>query len=122
MINGPTDMPESRLLFTGSGFIIWSNGKVHRSADGVTWTTTNTVTRSPSGMMSGGPNIGAAAMSENGTFVAVRGGWDVWYDKQRFYRSRDGVTWDELPDTAYRKWHPVTMISAGFASRSSVCP
>ncbi len=122
VLNGPTDMMESRPLFTGSAFMIWSNGKVHRSTDGSTWTTMNTVTRSPTGMMGGGPNVGPVAVSAVGTFVAVRGGWDVWYDKQRFYRSSDGITWDELPATAYRRWHPVTMMVAGLAARSSVCP
>jgi hypothetical protein len=57
-----------------------------------------------------------------GTFVAVKGGWQVWYEQQRFYRSTDGVTWDELPDGAYRQGHPITAMVAGFAQRSSVCP
>lgn len=122
VINGSTDYLESPVLFTGSGFIVWSNGKVHRSTDGASWTTTNTVTRGPTGTMSGGPNIGAVAVSAGGTFVAVRGGWDVWYDRQRFYRSSDGVTWDELPDTAYRRWHPVTRIVAGQVPRGGACP
>lgn len=121
VIMGPTDYPESRLLFTGSGFMLWSNGKVHRSTDGASWTTTNTVTRSPGGTMSGGPNIGAVAIGPTGTFAAVRGGWDVWYDRQRFYRSTDGITWDELPDTAYEKGHPVTMLVAGVVP-PGVCP
>lgn len=121
LVLGPMDYPESRMLFTGQGFAIWSNGKVHRSTDGSTWTTTNTVTRSPGGTMSGGPNIGAVAIGPTGTFVAVRGGWDVWYDRQRFYRSSDGVTWDELPETAYEKGHPVTMIVSGVVP-AGVCP
>lgn len=119
VITGPTDYFESRVLFTGAGFVAWSNGKVHRSTDGATWTTSNTVSRSPTGVMGPGPNIGSVAVSPAGTFVAVRGGWDVWYDRQRFYRSTDGVTWDELPETAYEKGHPVTMIVAGRAPESS---
>lgn len=121
VIDGPTDYPESRVVFTGAGFMIWSNGKVHRSIDGASWTTMNTSTRSPTGMMSSGPNPGPVAVNGNGTFVAVRGGWNVWYDQQRFYRSTDGVVWDELPDTAYRRGHPVTAIVSGFAPASS-CP
>lgn len=121
VIMGPTDYPESRLLFTGAGFMVWSNGKVHRSTDGASWTTTNTVTRSPAGTMGAGPNIGPVAVNAQGTFVAVRGGWDVWYDRQRFYRSTDGVTWDELPESAYVKGHPVTMMVAGVVPRGA-CP
>ncbi len=112
---------ESRPLWTGSEFMVWSNGKVHRSADGIAWTSTNTQTRR-NGVLSGGPNIGAVARSAAGTFAATRGGWQVWYDQQRFYRSTDGVVWDELATGTYVQGHPVTAISAGFASRSASCP
>lgn len=112
---------ESRPLWTGTEFMVWSNGKVHRSVDGTAWTTMNTQTRR-NGTLSGGPNIGPAARSEGGTFVAVRGGWQVWYDQQRFYRSTDGIIWDELAMSDYTQGHPVTAMAAGFASRSTVCP
>ncbi|MBL8949520.1 MAG: exo-alpha-sialidase [Myxococcaceae bacterium] len=112
---------ESRPLWTGTEFMVWSNGRVHRSADGITWSSMNTQTRR-NGMTSGGPNIGAVARNANGTFVATRGGWQVWYDQQRFYRSTDGVVWDELATGTYEQGHPITAIAAGFATRSAVCP
>jgi hypothetical protein len=112
---------ESRPLWTGTEFMVWSNGKVHRSADGTTWTSTNTQTRR-NGTLSGGPNIGAVARSSNGTFVGVKGGWQVWYEQQRFYRSTDGVIWDELATGSYEQGHPITAITFGLAERSSVCP
>lgn len=112
---------ESRALWTGSEFIMWSPGGVHRSADGITWTSQPTQTNR-NGTLSGGPNIGAVARSANGTFVAVRGGWQVWYEQQRFYRSSDGTVWDELPATAFEPGHPITAMAAGVVPRSSACP
>lgn len=112
---------ESRPLWTGTEFMVWSSGKVHRSADGTAWTTSNTQTRRGT-MLSGGPNIGAVARGASGTFVAVRGGWQVWYDQQRFYRSTDGIVWDELPTGDYEQGHPITAMAAGFTARSTVCP
>jgi hypothetical protein len=112
---------ESRPLWTGAEFMVWSSGKVHRSVDGVTWTSSNTQTRR-NGALSAGPTIGAAARAESGTFVAVKGGWQVWYEQQRFYRSTDGVVWDELELPNYEQGHPITVVAAGFASRSAVCP
>lgn len=112
---------ESRPIWTGTEFMAWSPGRVHRSTDGLTWTSANTQTRR-NGTLSQGPNPGPVAVNANGTFAAVKGGWNVWYEQQRFYRSTDGVIWDELPDGAYRQGHPVTMMVAGWAERSSVCP
>ncbi len=34
------------------------------------------------------------AISDAGTFVAIKNEWQQWYDKQEFYRSRDGVSWE----------------------------
>lgn len=117
----PNEYFESRPLWTGSEFMLWGTGKVFRSADGLAWTTTSTQMRR-NGTLSGGPNIGSVAVNANGTFVAVRGGWQTWYEQQRFYRSEDGVIWDELATGDYEQGHPVTAIVSGFADRSSVCP
>ena len=112
---------ESRPVWTGSEFMAWSGGRMHRSTDGVTWTSTNTRTQLE-GVLSGGPNVGPVAVNSRGTFVGVKGGWDVWYEKQRFYRSVDGITWDEMPTGAYQQGHPVTAMVSGMAARSTVCP
>lgn len=122
LLQGPTDAFESRILWTQAGFIAWSNGRVHRSPDGLTWTSSNSSTRR-NGATSGGPNIGAVAFSQaTGTFAAVRGGWQVWYEQQRFYRSTDGVIWDELPESAARRSHPITHLISARVQRSAVCP
>jgi len=107
-------------LWTGSEFMAWETGRVYRSADGATWTGADTQTRFE-GALSRGPTIGPIAMSSSGTFVSVRGGWQTWYEQQRFYRSTDGVVWEQLPDAAYEKGHPMTEIIFGLAETSSVC-
>ncbi len=112
---------ESRLVWTGTEFIMWSPGGVHRSPDGITWTSQPTQTRR-NGNLSGGPNIGAVARGPGGTFVATRGGWQVWYENQRFYRSTDGTIWDELPAGAFEPGHPITAMASGMVERSAACP
>ena len=112
---------ESRPMWTGGEFMVWGNGKVFRSIDGNGWLTMPTQTRR-NGVLSSGPNIGPVARAPTGTFVAVRGGWQVWYEQQRFYRSADGVVWDELDAGSYEQGHPITAIAFGEASRSAVCP
>lgn len=109
---------ESTVLWTGSEFMAWSPGRLHRSSDGAMWTSTTIQLRGSNTVITLGP----VARGPTGTFVGVRGGWDVWYDKQRFYRSTDGVTWDELPATAYKKSHPVTHLIHAEVRASSVCP
>ncbi|HEY1088201.1 MAG TPA: hypothetical protein VGE37_10920, partial [Archangium sp.] len=89
--------------------------------DGTSWTSSNTQTRVGSAL-SGGPRLGAVAMSDAGTFVGVKGGWQVWYEQQRFYRSTDGLIWDELPEASAKRSHPITAMTFGTARRSSVCP
>lgn len=111
----------SRPIWTGSEFMFWGQGRVFRSADGLAWTPANTQTRR-NGALSGGPNIGAVAVNARGTFVAVRGGWQTWYEQQRFYRSTDGVIWDELATGTYEQGHPITAIVSGSAERSATCP
>lgn len=105
---------ESTLVWTGAEFVAWAQGTMLRSSDGATWTTTPTT---PPDLA-----LGPVARSDGGTFVAVRGGWDVWYDKQRFYRSADGITWEELPPGAFKGGHPIRAIEFGWAEPSADCP
>lgn len=104
----------SNPVFTGREFIVYQGAKGYRSTDGAAWTAFDIT-------VPGGALLGAVGYSPvTGTFVAVRGGWDVWYDKQRFYRSTDGATWTELPSTAARRSHPLTHIAFGWAN--ATCP
>lgn len=117
----------ARLLWTGSEFLSWGTvsgqRRLFRSPDGMTWNSMATVLRRNGAMVSGnGPSIGAVARSPGGTFVAANGGWQVWYASQRFFRSADGVTWDELPQGAFVGSHPIQHITWGEAPKPSVCP
>lgn len=112
---------ESNPIWTGTEFMAWSSGRVHRSTDGLAWTSTNTQTRR-NGVLSSGPSVGPVAVNAAGTFVGVKGGWQVWYEQQRFYRSLDGVIWDELGPADAEQGHPITAMTAGFASPSTICP
>ncbi len=101
-------------LFTGSEFLIWESGTVHRSPDGKSWTSQPL---SPANI-----SIGPVARGPNGTFVAANDGWMTWYEKQRFYRSTDGVTWETLDVSKFKGSHPINFIEPGFAAASAACP
>jgi hypothetical protein len=103
---------ESQLLWTGKEFMGWGGGSVRRSADGVSWT---------SQPISPNLNIGPTAVSDDGAFVAVRGGWSTWYDAQKLYRSDDGVTWQELSAGSFVGSHPITAMTFGWALPSAAC-
>lgn len=118
---------DARLLWTGTEFVSWgsaSNGRQRfASPDGITWRAEPTTLRRNGVMVAGnGPLIGAVARSPAGTFVAANGGWMTWYASQRFYRSVDGLEWDELPAGAFVGSHPITHIAWGEVSRPSACP
>ena len=103
----------SGFVWTGSEFMGWGNGQVTRSTDGATWS------QQP---LTSNVNLGIVGVNDQGQFVAVRGGWDNWYDKQRFYRSDDGIAWEEVADGSYTGSHPITSIAFGWAQPSAVCP
>ena len=123
---------ESGPMWSGTEFLVWGNRGdptyeriVMRSADGVTWTTTALATRTalPDGgfQLGGAPVVGAVGHNANGTFAMVNGGWEAWYDRQQFYRSTDGITWDVLPHTAFVGSHPIGRIVSGRVERPAIC-
>lgn len=103
----------STVLWDGARFVAYSQGKAHTSTNGQSWTTTD---------LSQNIQIGAVAVSPGGTFVGVRGGWQVWYEKQEFYRSTDGINWTTLPESAFNGGHPINFMSFGYGAPSSACP
>lgn len=125
-----TTATDGRLIWDGSAFIAWgraNNTPVRfSSSDGLTWNTTPTMVREKdaNGVLQTkpGPSIGAVARSDSGTYVAVNGGWQQWYDKQRFYRSTDGITWDTLDAGKYVGSHPIQFIAFGMGERGGACP
>ncbi len=119
-----------RLLWDGSAFVTWgstdSGPSRFQSADGAAWTATPLQVQrpQPDGSMktSAGPVIGAVARGASGALVAVNGEWDRWYEKQEFYRSTDGVTWQALPAGAYKGGHPIGFIATGLVPAALACP
>ncbi len=104
----------SNAVFGGGAFYVWNGSTRWRSTDGLTWVS---AAGTPANV-----EIGPVARSPDGTFVATRGGWQVWYENQRFYRSTDGVAWDVLPAGAFVPSHPITSFLFGYALPSAVCP
>lgn len=99
-----TSIP-SRTIEVGDELWVWGRGRLFKTTDGMRFTETPTV---PNDIV-----IGAVARSPEGTFVAVQGGWDQWYERQRFYRSEDGVRWAELSAANYHRGHPIHAIAHG---------
>jgi hypothetical protein len=100
-------------LWTGSEFWIYSGARLFKSADGLDWSSQDI---DP-------PNIqiGALARSPGGTLVAANDGWQVWYEKQQFFRSTDGLRWSALPANAFTGSHPINFISFGYVPPSPGC-
>lgn len=104
----------SNPVWDGSQFLVWQGSTVYRSPDGMTWANEATV---PSNI-----SIGAVTRGSGGTFVATNDGWMVWYEKQKMYRSTDGVSWTELEAGKYTGSHPINFIEFGWAEPSADCP
>jgi hypothetical protein len=101
----------SHAVFDGESFKVWSRGTLHSSEDGVSWSSQPT---SPADV-----SIGPVAADAQGRLAAVRGGWDVWYEDQRFYYSEDGVNWTEANE--YWGGHPIRALASGEVRRPDVC-
>lgn len=104
----------ANLVWTGSEFMTWTRGVLHRSPDGETWTATETVPEQA--------DIGVAAIGDLGTVVGISNGWQQHYESQSFYRSDDGVHWDVLPEEAYTGGHPIKAVAFGYGKPSQHCP
>jgi hypothetical protein len=100
-------------VWTGTEFWIYSGAKLFKSPDGQGWTSQDITPKNIA--------IGQLARSPSGTLVAVNDGWQVWYEKQQFFRSSDGVNWDVLPATAFTGSHPIYFISFGYVPPSAGC-
>jgi len=99
-------------VWDGSVFRTWAGGTAYASEDGMTWT---------SEPMRSALDLGTVAVDPTaGVFVAVRGGWQNWYDRQEFYRSEDGVSWQVLDGGAFEASHRIRHIAFG-RSESGVC-
>ncbi|MGA9525749.1 MAG: sialidase family protein [Myxococcaceae bacterium] len=124
----------STLVWTGKAFVFFGRTQAgagsqfvrYSSADGETWTMAPITVRRPQpggGVRTeNGPALGIVAYGA-GVFAAVNEEWGRYYENQAFYRSEDdGLTWDELPKSAFVGSHPINQMAFGHAERSSVCP
>ena len=100
-------------LVVDDAFVVWDGGTRYRSTDGDTWT---------SAPGTAGVIVGPVARSRTGTYAAMIGGWSNWYDKQKFYRSTDGLTCETLPSTAFKQGHPITHVTFAEMKPSAECP
>ena len=99
--------------YDGERFWVWGRRAAYSSADGLTWTKDERDDL----------HLGAAAYDPTrGVFVAARGGWKNWYEKQEFYRSTDGVAWDKVPDEDFVGGHSIRQITFGWAEEGTMCP
>jgi len=108
----------SGAIWAGQQFLLWGyksgQGRVTFVSDnGKDWTS----------LAASAVTVGPVAYSPlSGTFVTVNDDWQGWYDKQRFYRSKDGVNWTELVAGKYKGGHPIRNIAFGTIAQGAACP
>ena len=98
----------SNLVFTGSEFMVWGLGVVYRSNDGESWTSAPT--------LPGSLDLVAVATSPSGTFVGAYSPWAGYYDVAKFFRSADGVNWEEPEGSDVARGHPLRAITYGYVN------
>lgn len=112
-----TGTPGSSPIWDGTTFHYWNNAKRFSSKDGKTWTSADTKVV---GATRNGVSLGAIAYSsKTGTYVAVNGGWNQWYTKQKLYRSTDGLNWTALGAGDYTASHRIRYIRFGYVKASA---
>ena len=101
----------SGAVWTGSEFFYYVGNRGFRSPDGSTWTGFDVSFE-----------VGAIARDPGtGTFVGIDGAWGHWYAEQRFFRSADGVVWEELGTGAFVHGHPIGRVLFGYGAPSAMC-
>jgi hypothetical protein len=111
----PTGLTQvlSHGVWTGSEFWFWGDDSTRISSpDGVTWTQTPMTTPR---------RLGPVARSPEGTLVAVGNVWEG-YEDLSFYRSTDGLEWEELAAGTFVPSHSIFYMAFGYADPSDVCP
>jgi hypothetical protein len=108
-----TEQFTSRPIWTGNEFRVYEGATLWKSSDGQAWTSEGSQPPSVS--------IGALSRSPEGTWLAVNAGWQTWYEKQEFYRSQDGISWELLDASKFTGSHPVSFMSFGYVAASSDC-
>ncbi len=90
----------SQIVFNGSQFVGWSRGQTWKSSDGLTWTSSPTKI---DGILAPGWWTATTQYNPNtGTYVGILSAWANEYDKQKAYRSKDGINWTTLDATKFK--------------------
>lgn len=114
----------NRILFNGQKFISYGikqpyDGlRMTSSIDGVTWASEKVYLRRNGVTSLADVNFYLGEIHyANSVFIATTGA----YATQKFYRSTDGILWDELPGTSYKQGHPIKHFTDGLATKSAEC-
>jgi hypothetical protein len=107
----------ANVVFNGQEFVNWLDGKQYRSKDGVEWTATP-MTTGAFRTEHWGANV--CVNPQTGTYVAILNVWGNFYEKQKAYRSIDGITWNELDTEHFTGGHPIGRIILAKMPREAV--
>lgn len=107
----------ANVVFNGKEFLNWSDGQQYRSADGVKWTATP-MTTGKFNSKHWAANV--CVNPRTRTLVAILNVWGNYYEKQKAYRSQDGITWTELDGEHFQGGHPIGRIILARMSRAAV--
>jgi hypothetical protein len=109
----------TNVVFDGKDFVAWGGGRRWSSPDGTAWTsapmTINGAVAPP--WWSAAASFSPATK----TYVAVLSAWGNYYDKQKAYRSTDGLAWSTLDAAHFKGGHPISRIITGQVDAKS-CP
>jgi hypothetical protein len=100
----------SQLIYDGQKFVAFGSGKRWTSVDGVNWDGISMVVPGLNPLYFSGPT---AYNPATGTYARITSRWGNFYDKQKAYRSADGITWELLPATAFKGGHPIRDMTLG---------
>ena len=109
----------SKIIFNGSHFITWGDGKTYKSTDGLIWTITQTKVDGVNAPV--WLTMATAYNATTGTYAGVVNVFASGYEKQKFYRSTDGVNWTTLEPTKFKGGHPISYMVTGEID-AAYCP
>ncbi|MFT5129493.1 MAG: hypothetical protein ACI8W8_003115, partial [Rhodothermales bacterium] len=97
----------TNLIFDGTEFVNWANGQKYSSTDGISWAATPF---SPGDFRAQHWEARVCFNPRTKTYVAILNNWGNFYEKQKAYRSKDGISWNQLDDAHFPGGHPIGAI------------